>query len=305
MIALLLAFGIPNLFWEPGPETAAALEQAGIECPYVRPEKMASWKTAGKCVMGADPAIPEKVRVPGIQNRMNVASASRSPWIDSNGWRFQRLGRRIIVYELPKGKAELGLAEAAMYNAEALMRIDPEDIKSYGAMVKFLKSLEPLNLTERVNIGFLDDGSAMSGEIMNLMARKNLLFKLVKQAQPNLDLNIKPEGDNPQQFAVTIRQKLGDEKRLVRIYGSETTLIRFESNGTRARLHLLNYANRKAEGLQVRVLGNWQKVTVHLAPSGTEPASKGPAADLVVAGGSTEFTIPSLAIYAVVELQQN
>ena len=305
MIALLLAFGIPNLFWEAGPDTAGALEQAGIECPYVRPEKMAAWKAAGKCVMGADPSIPEKVKVPGIQYRMNEASASRSPWIVSNGWRFQRLGRRIIVYELPKGKAMLGLAEAAMYNAEALMHIDTEDIKQYGEMAKFLKSLEQLNLPEHVNIGFQDDGSAVSGEMMNLMARKNLLFKLVKKADPKLDLNLKPEGKNPQKFAVDARQKLGDEKRLVRLYGSETTLIRFESNGTRARLHLLNYANRKSDGLQVRVLGNWKNVTVHVSPTATEPASKGPAADLNIADGATEFTIPTLGIYAVVELQQN
>ena len=65
----------------------------------------------------------------------------------------------------------------------------------------------------------------MSGEMMNLMARKNLLFKLVKKADPKLDLNLKPEGKNPQKYAVDARQKLGDEKRLVRIYGSETTLI--------------------------------------------------------------------------------
>ena len=305
MIALVLAFGIPNLFWEPGPETAGALAQAGIECPYVRPEKMAAWKAAWHCVMGADPSIPEKVRVPGVQYRMNEASASRSPWIDSNGWMFQRLGRRIIVYDLPKGKAALGLAEAAMYNAEALMRIAPEDIKAYGEMTKFLKSLERVNLPERVNIGFQDDGTTMSGEMMNLMARKNLLFKLVKQPDPTLDLNLKPEGKNPLQFAVSARQKLGDDKRLVRLYGSETTLIRFESGETRARLHLLNYANRKSEGLQVRVLGNWKNVTVHLAPSANEPASSSPAADLVVAGGVTEFTIPSLAMYAVVEMRQN
>ncbi len=305
MIALLLAFGIPNLFWEPGPDTAGALQQAGVECPYVRPEKMAAWKAAGRCVMGADPSIPEKMRAPGIQYRMNEASASRSPWIDSNGWRFQRLGRRIVVYNLPKGKALLGLAEASMYNAEALMRIDPEDIKPYGEMLRFLKSLEQVNLPERVNIGFQDDGTSVSGEMMNLMARKNLLVKLVKKPDPKLDLNLKPEGKNPQQFAVMARQKLGDDKRLVRLYGSETTLIRFESNGTRARLHLLNYANRKSEGLQVRVLGNWKHVTVHLAPSATEPSSKGPASDLVVADGATEFTIPALSIYAVVELQQD
>ena len=131
------------------------------------------------------------------------------------------------------------------------------------------------------------------------------MFTLVKQPDPKLDLNLKPEGKNPLQFAVSARQKLGDEKRLVRLYGSETTLIRFESNGTYARLHLLNYANRTSEGLQVRVLGNWKNVTVHLAPSATEPASSGPAAELVAAGGATEFTIPSLPIYAVVELRQN
>src|SRR5258706_6374936 len=121
MIALLFAFAIPNLFWEPGPETAADLDQAGIECPYVRPEKMGAWQRAGRCVMGGDPSKPEKVPVPGVQYRMNQASASRSPWIDSNGWRFQRFGRRIILYDLPKDKAALGLAEAAMYNAEALV----------------------------------------------------------------------------------------------------------------------------------------------------------------------------------------
>ncbi len=304
MIALLLAFGIPNLFWEPGPETAGELEKAGIQCPYVRPEKMAAWQRAGKCVMGGDPSIPEKLPPPGVKYRMNQASASRSPWIDSNGWRFQRLGRRVIVYDLPKGKAMLGMAEAAMFDAEALMKIDPADIKPYGEMVKFLKSLLQINMPELVNIGFLDDGTAMSGEMMNLMARKNILFKLVKKADPKLDLNLKPEGKNPNEFVAMARQKLGDDKRLVRLYGSETTLIRLEGNGERARLHLLNYADRKSEGVQVRVLGEWKHVTVHLAPTASEPASEGPAADLSVSAGATEFTLPSLSMYAVVELEK-
>jgi len=304
MIPLLFAFAIPNLFWEPGPETAPALDQAGIECPYVRPEKMAAWKNAGRCVMGGDPAKPEKMRVPGVQYRMNEASASRSPWINSNGWRFQRIGRRVVLYDLPKGKGAFGLAEAFMYNAEALVKIDPDDIKAYGDMAKFLKGLEPLGMPERVNIGFVDDGSAMAGEMMNLMARKNLLFKVVKKADPQLDLNLKPEGKNPNEFAVMARQKLTDAKRLVRLYGSETTLVRLEGNDTRSRLHLINYGNRPAEGLQVRVQGEFKNVTLHLAPSGQEPASKIAAPDLMTGEGVTEFTVPSLAVYAVVELNK-
>ena len=114
------------------------------------------------------------------------------------------------------------------------------------------------------NIGVIDDGSPQTGELMNLLSRRNLLYRIVSAPDPHLDLNIrlgskeypKSEAANPSQLAQKIRAELTDEKRLLRVYGSEVVIARLMGNAGRVRIHLLNYANRPVTGLRVRVLGS-------------------------------------------------
>jgi hypothetical protein len=157
----------------------------------------------------------------------------------------------------------------------------------------------------RANIGFVDDGSPVAGEVMNLLIRRNLLFRIVPAPDPNLDLNVRlgtPEypraaAANPSEFAGMIRRKLTDEKRLLRVYGSEVVVARLAGDPTRARVQLLNYGAKKVEGLRVRVRGTYK--SARLSAPGSVPA----LTDFASADGATEFSVPALESYAIVDLQ--
>ncbi len=55
---------------------------------------------------------------------------------------------------------------------------------------------------------------------------------------------------DPFAFATLVRKKLTDEKRLVRIYGSEVVLARMNGDATHVRVHLINYGGGKVDGLE-------------------------------------------------------
>jgi len=83
----------------------------------------------------------------------------------------------------------------------------------------------------------------------------------------------------------------------VRIFGSNVVLVRLTGDASHARVHLLNYGAATVKGLRVRVLGSYPqgKLAVFEHPGAV-------LADYSVADGATEFTIPEIATYAVVDL---
>lgn len=254
--------------------------------------------TSPVCAKPVDLAGYEKVPTPGVEMRENIASATRSPWVNSNVWRFARLKGRPVFYAAQKGQAILSMAEAFAWDVEARVRPDPADLDKVSAMLAFLKHAGAGPSTVLANIGFMDDGSAQAGEAMNLLARRNLLFRVVAAPDPNLDLNIRPTADsNASEFAAMVRAKLTDEKRLLRVYGSDVVLGRLTGDASKARLHLVNYGGRKIEGLRVRVRGHYK--TAGLRTAGSSEA----AGDIVVSGGAIELSIPSMETYAVVDLR--
>ena len=64
------------------------------------------------------------------------------------------------------------------------------------------------------------------------------------------------------------------------------------------RLHLLNYGGRDIEGLRIRVRGTYRGGDAYVAGGGRLPL-----ADQVVADGATEFSLPRIATYAVIDLK--
>jgi hypothetical protein len=84
----------------------------------------------------------------------------------------------------------------------------------------------------------------------------------------------------------------------LRVYGSEVVICRLTADAGRARLHLLNYGGREIEGLRIRVRGTYSDGEVHVAGAGRLALE-----DRVVSDGATEFTIPRIATYAVVDLK--
>jgi hypothetical protein len=132
-----------------------------------------------------------------------------------------------------------------------------------------------------------------------------LLFKPVSSPSSQFALNIKlgskdyPESEaaDPSAFAQKIRRQLTDEKRTVRIYGSEIVICRLTGDGSRLRLHLLNYSGRDVEGLRVRLLGAYGKVEANVY--GQDKTS---LEHFVVADGATEFSLRQMGLYAAIDL---
>jgi len=311
VIVPFLAVLLPGLFWDQSAETAKAVKQAAIERLYVPADQVAAWKKEGFDAQSFDPARFVKLQAPGVRYQMDVAAATNVPWVDANGWRFERgraqnIGRQ-YYYNVPWRKATLAAAEAYAYGASAVVHPDSRDLAALGRMLAFLRSIDLPLLLPLANIGVIDDGSPETGEVLNLLARRNLLFRMVQAADAALDLNVrigspeypKAEAANPAAFATSIRQKLTDEKRLVRVYGSDVVLCRLEGNERQIRIHLINYGGGKVEGLRVKVLGPY--------PHGTLAAFELPnvkLADYVLSIDATEFTIPEMDVYAVVDLKK-
>ncbi|MGA3074974.1 MAG: hypothetical protein ABSG56_14890 [Bryobacteraceae bacterium] len=296
-----LAVLLPTLFWDRPVDTADTLRKAGIERLYVPAGQEPAWRKQGFAASPFDRAHAVQAVAPTVEYRMDVASATRVPWLDANGWRFDREPARAFFYDAPAGSAALAAAEAFAYGADAAIRAAPEDLAQFASMLHFLGEIDQPRLPVRANIGVLDDGSDTLAEVLNLMARHNLLFHVVPAADLKYDLNIRqvPANADPYEFAMQIRRQLTDEKRLLRIYGSNLVLARLTGDAAQARLHLLNYGKGTVKGLRVRVLGSY--------PQGKLSAYEHPHAapeDYTVQDGATEFTIQEMGTYAVVDLRR-
>jgi hypothetical protein len=296
------------LYWSQGIESAPALREAGIERLSVPPDEAAAWRKLGFRVTPttvAELASREKLPAPGIMARPDLASATQSPWIVANGWRFLRKPAARYAYDLPAGKGVLAAAEAAVYGADAVLKIDPADLGAFGRMEAFLAELPKVDLPAIADFAVVDDGAALMGEVMNLLVRRNLLFRVVDRPSSLYGINVKigtreypkEEAARPSAFALRIRRQLGDEQRALRVYGSEVVVCRLTGDRTRVRLHLLNYSGREIEGVRIRLRGSHTQGEVRLA--GASPA---PLQDAVVAEGATEFSLPRMGPYAVVDL---
>jgi len=272
----------------------------------------------------AAPANPagagfQDVSAPGVRFVPNVARATNVPWIDSNGWRFQRGLRKANYTKLPAGSAALAAAEAFTYNVEAIFNPDPADVEELGRMLRFLKEQQAPPLPALANLGVVDDGSPQLGEILNLFTRRNLLYRVVKGPEPGLNVIVKlgtpdfpaEEAKNPYEFAERVRAKLGDQNRLVRLYGANTVIAHLTGDGKRARLHLLSFGGRRRGGQQqqqqappnpqairVRLLGRYQPV--RFAGFGTAPQAE--LTDVRQLADTTEFWVPDFTAFAVVDL---
>lgn len=307
---LLLLAAVPALFWDAAPDTAPALQDAGIKAILVPASRLAAWKqVAGISASPADPQGAVKLLAPNVNYRMNEASATTAPWIVANGWKMIRRPQGRYYYDVPARQAPLAAAEAFCYGVDAMIRTDTDGLKPLAAMLDFLKSLGTESLPPVADIGFLDDGSAASGEVMNLMVRSNLLFRPVSAPDPKLKINVKlgtreyplEDAKNPGKVAHEVRYNLTDEKRSLRVYGSQVVVARLTAGNGRARVHLLNYAGaaRKVNGVRVRVLGQYTKHQVSVADgAGVE------LLDFQADSDATEFTLPELKTYAVIDLSR-
>ena len=241
-----------------------------------------------------------KLPVPAVQYRMNVASATSAPWVNANGWLIQRSPGRKVFYDLPKGAAELAMAEAHAYNADAIVKIAPEDADAYAKMNAFLQQAGPAG-PQLGNIAVMDDGSVQAGEGLNLLHRKNLLYRMVSAPDSKADLNIKADKgiSNPLDFAAGVREKLSDDKRLIRVYGSAVVLANLTGDsGGHEKLHLINYGKKHVDGLRIRLRGSYvvRRVSIY-------ETAESKVDDFITRDGGTEFSIPRVGLYTVIDLE--
>jgi hypothetical protein len=109
---------------------------------------------------------------------------------------------------------------------------------------------------------------------------------------------------NPVEFAARVRAKLGDDNRLVRLYGTGTVIARLAGDGRRVRLYLLAFdraGRRQADDLQairVRLLGRYQPAK--FAAYGAAPDAA--LTDLRHVGNTTEFSVPTFNTIAIIDL---
>jgi hypothetical protein len=303
MLFLLLATA-PEVFWEQGPQTADLLKKSGIERIAVPASQAAEWQGKDLTVDAVDPASCVKLPEPGVLFRRGDAAATQRPWVNAAGWQMLRDPSKRYCYQDVGEKALLAAVEAFAFGGNAIVKTKPSDLEAMGQLLQFLKQLPPDGPDAPVDFVLVDDGQSSLGEVMNLMARRNLMFRVVKQPLPNMKVvqigtpqYPKSDAADPYAFALKVRREIGDEKRQLKVYGSELVIGRVTSVPGGARLHLINYGQARIEGVRVRVKGVFKSGTLK-EPEGAEPALR----DFAAAGGATEFTIPSMRTYAVVDL---
>jgi hypothetical protein len=194
MSLLLWLAVLPCLYWTAAVDSAPRVKAAGIERLCVPPERVDEWRKAGFSAVAlseGDLAVRDTPLVPGIRARADRASATRSPWVDANGWRFLRDPAGQYAYDLPAGRAALAAAEALVYGADAVLKIDPADLESLGKMMAFVAQLPASDLPDVADLAVVDDGSAPLGEVLNLLVRRNLLFRIVKAPSSDFAINVK------------------------------------------------------------------------------------------------------------------
>ena len=304
---LLLAAALPTLFWDGPPDTAAAVRDAGISRIAVPTARIDAWKNAASLtVEAADLRDAVQLPAPGVQYRANVASATTTPWIVSNGWRLLRNPQARFSYNVPGPKAALAAAEAFSFGASAFVHADAAGLKPFAEMLALLSSL-PAAGSPVADIAFIDDGSAAAGEVINMLVRDNLMFQLASRPESNFKLTVRfgskeyplEQARNPGMMAHDIRARLTDDKRSLRIFGSAVVVGRLTALPDGVRVHLLNYAGaeRKVDGLRVRVLGRYPHSRLAAAGSPGRQLQ-----DYMTDAEATEFTLPELKTYAVIDL---
>lgn len=254
----------------------------------------------------AEELTRELLLVPGTVARPGLASPTRTPWVNTNGARFIRNPSAKFRYELPEGKGALAAAEAIAYAADAVLQITSADLPAVCRVFALAREVPTPALPAVADIGVIDDGAPMLGEVMNLLVRRNLLFQIVPAPQKQLAVNVKigspdypaAEAADPSAFALKVRRQLTDERRGLRLFGSEVVIGRLTADAGRARLHLVNYGNREIVGLRVRIRGAYRAGEAFVVDQG-----RAAIADIAAADGATEFSLPLIRTYAVVDLR--
>jgi hypothetical protein len=270
---------------------------------------------------GAEAAEFVPLNGPTVRMRSNEAQATTAPWIEANAWRFERGVKKARYDKLPAGSAVPAAAECFVYGVDAILDPDPADVPELGKFLQFLGSQEQSRLPVMANIGVVDDKSPAMDEVLNMLTRRNLLYRVTSAPDRKLDLTVqlgskdflREWAQDPSDFAARVRAKLGDDRRLVRLYGTSTVIAHLTGDGKRLRLYLQNYVRAGGRGqggrgqggggggqpIRVRVLGHYRPVA--FAAFGAPDGAK--LTDIENPGNATEFSVPAFQTLAIIEME--
>ncbi len=233
-----------------------------------------------------------------------MASASGRPWVLANGWRFLRKPDGRYWGDVPAGKAALAAAEAFAYGADVVLAIDPADLEVFGRMRAFLSALPDSELPPAADIAVVDDGSPPVAEVLNLMARRNLLFRVAQREAPDVALNVRvgskefsrKDAQNPEAFALSVRRRLTDEKRSLVAPQAARRSSPADARGLARSCTSSTTAADRSTGCASACSGSW--VAAEARVFGEERMA---VEDQVTADGATEFSL-GLIGYVIVDL---
>ncbi len=310
MMLLAFAAALPVLFWDAPAGSASLLRDAGIVQVSVPAARLTEWKgVIGIHVEAASPDAAIPLSPPSVDYQANRGGATSAPWVIANGWQFARHPQARFVYDVKGPQSALAAAEAFAWRASAIIRSDAAGLKPLADILAFLRDVPPSDLPPLADIGFLDDGSDTAAEVMNMLTRGNLLFRPISANSPRAKITVKLRSKDypaetvrdPAAAAQQIRFNLRDERRSLRIYGTQVVLARVSAAGGRLRVELLNYAGerRRVDGLRVRVLGRYTRYQARVAGSTVNQLL-----DFTSDPDATEFTIRELNTYAFIDLSR-
>ena len=180
---LVFLAAAPCVYWTQGIETRAALESAGIKRICVPPDQGDPWRKAGftvTAVSDADLAAREALPPPGVTARAGCCLPHSRPVDRRKRLALHALPGAKYSYDRTGGQRLAGRRGSFTYGADVVLKIDPSDVPAVGAMMAFFESLPSVDVPPVADFGVVDDGSAVTGEAINLMARRNLLFAIEK-----------------------------------------------------------------------------------------------------------------------------
>lgn len=249
---------------------------------------------------GKDATGYTKVPPPGLRFRMNMATATRAPWIDSNIWRFRRNPKGNFLCDVKEKSVVVAMAEAFSQGVRLAVETNLTQKRDFDTMTAFLQSIPDGPRKPWANITVTEDGSALAGEALLLLTRRNLFYRAgPRDAGSALHLTFTSKSGNVYEQVLDARDKLGDEKRPVRIFGSEQTIVDVAREGNKVRLHFINYGSRAVETLRIRVEGKYNARSIK-AYVYNSPDTK--LTEFEQDGAFTEFTLEGLPVYAVLDL---
>jgi hypothetical protein len=308
-------------------------------------------------------ALDERGKWPHIRSNwvtknngvLQVTGRSAQPWIENNaallrlnrgtngdaGGMFSYSWQPVTLSDVDEGPSVddylVAITESGSFGGDLVLPLHerferdlllgkPEARSDWQAIRRYL-DFYSWNLPDRyqplANIGVVTAEPTLWFEVMNLMARHNLPFRLIPPASlashpaEGLDLLIVLDEPQPSQgealeafeqrggqvirmlkgvadpnaFALDVRQKLGRERRIVDIWNGITVLVApfQEPDSSNRLLTVLNYAHQNLP-VQLRVKGEFSQVRYE---SPDDPITLLPSQQR---GGFTEFVLPALRI---------